>query len=199
MKNKLIVFEGIDGVGKTTLSRLLCKKLIENGIAAVRYEDIEEKGSGFNQIKDFVKTHVPIDASLLFYMASAIYKSGKIEDLLKHAWVICDRYVYSTLAYHTVRNASKPLIPDIKKIAIRLPDFLFLIKADDEIRLKRTKSRPGSTAYDSKIKTKRNLVGKMEKEIERFDPIIIDNSYSAPADVVEKIYTIVRKSTRKPG
>ena len=43
MKNKLVVFEGIDGVGKTTLSGLLRDKLVQHGIKAVRYEDIENK------------------------------------------------------------------------------------------------------------------------------------------------------------
>jgi len=43
MKNKLIVFEGIDGVGKTTLSKLLRDKLINQGIKTIRFEDIEKK------------------------------------------------------------------------------------------------------------------------------------------------------------
>ena len=193
MKNKLIVFEGIDGVGKTTLSGLLRDKLIKQGIKTIRFEDIEEKNSGFNQIKPFIKTQVPIDSSLLFYIASAIYKSQRIEQLLKHNWVICDRYIYSTLAYHKIRNASLSLILDIKKIPIRLPDFLFLIKVNDDIRLKRTKARSNSNAYDFKMKTNKNFVGKMEKALKKFNPIIIDNSYSTPVDVTEKIYKIVSK------
>jgi dTMP kinase len=193
MKNKLIVFEGIDGVGKTTLSGLLRDKLIKQGIKTIRFEDIEEKNSGFNQIKPFIKTQVPIDSSLLFYIASAIYKSQQLEQLLKHNWVICDRYIYSTLAYHKIRNASLSLILDIKKIPIRLPDFLFLIKVNDDIRLKRTKARSNSNAYDFKMKTNKNFVGKMEKGLKKFNPIIIDNSYSTPVDVTEKIYKIVSK------
>lgn len=193
MKNKLIVFEGIDGVGKTTLSKLLQDTLVKQGFKTIRYEDIEEKNRGFNQIKPFIKTMVPINSSLLFYIASAIYKSQRIEKLLKHNWVICDRYVYSTFAYHKIRNANMSLIPDMEKIPIRLPDFLFLIKVNDGIRLKRTKARSNNNAYDLKIKTNRNLIGKMEKEIEGFKPTIIDNSYSTPTNIIEKIYKIVTK------
>jgi len=75
MKNKLIIFEGIDGVGKTTFSKLLQDKLVKNGIKTVVYENIEEKNIGFNQIKSFIKTNVPINSSLLFYTVSSIYKS----------------------------------------------------------------------------------------------------------------------------
>lgn len=193
MKNKLIVFEGIDGVGKTTLSKLLQNKLVKQEFKTIRYEDIEEKNSGFNQIKPFIKTQVPINSSLLFYISSAIYKSQQIEKMLKHNLVICDRYIYSTLAYHKIRKADMSLIPNIKKIPIRLPDFLFLIKVNDDIRLKRIKTRSNNNCYDFKIKTNKNFIGKMEKKLEEFKPIIIDNSYTTPADIIEKIYKIVIK------
>jgi dTMP kinase len=196
MKNKLIVFEGIDGVGKTTLSKLLQDRLVKQGVKTVRYEDIEEKNSGFNQLKPFIKTQAPINSSLLFYISSAIYKSQQIEKLLKHNWVICDRYIYSTLAYHKIRNADMSLIPDVKKIPLRLPDFLFLLKVNDNIRLKRIKARSNNTD-DLKIKTSKNLVGKMEKELEKFKPIIIDNSYLTSVDVIENIYAIVNILSNK--
>jgi dTMP kinase len=196
MKNKLIVFEGIDGVGKTTLSKLLQDRLVKQGVKTVRYEDIEEKNSGFNQLKPFIKTQAPINSSLLFYISSAIYKSQQIEKLLKHNWVICDRYIYSTLAYHKIRNADMSLIPDVKKIPLRLPDFLFLLKVNDNIRLKRIKARSNNTD-DLKIKTSKNLVGKMEKELEKFKPIIIDNSYLTSLNVIENIYAIVNILSNK--
>jgi len=192
MKNKLIVFEGIDGVGKTTLSKLLQKKLVKAGYNIVRYENIEDKNGGFNKIKPFIKTKVPINSSLFFYIASALYKSQQIEKLLKHNWVICDRYIYSTYAYHTIRNANMSLIPDIKKIPIRLPDFVFLIKVDDDIRLQRAKTRSDNNIHDGKAKTKNNIVGRMEKELELFKPIIIDNSGPNVFNALKKIYTVIK-------
>ncbi|MDO8499777.1 MAG: hypothetical protein Q7S66_03905 [bacterium] len=55
MKNKLVVFEGIDGVGKTTLCSALKHELAKRGIMAILYEEIENKKSGFNKIKSFIK------------------------------------------------------------------------------------------------------------------------------------------------
>lgn len=105
MKGKLVVFEGIDGVGKSALCRALCDQLrTQKGIPAVVFEDVEDRRSGFNLIKPFIKEQVPATGSFLFYLASAIYKSVLIEKLLRTSWVICDRYIYSTLAYHHTRG-----------------------------------------------------------------------------------------------
>jgi len=145
-------------------------------------------------IKPFIRTQVPVNSSLLFYIASAIYKSKQIEKLLKKSWVICDRYIYSTLAYHKIRKADLSLICDIKKLPIRQPDFFFLIKVNDDIRLQRIKTRSVNNAYDFKKKTNKNFVGKMEQEFEKFCPIIIDNSHSTFAEIVEKIFKIVNKT-----
>lgn len=191
MKNMLIVFEGIDGVGKTTLSKLLTDELIKRGIRTIRYEDIEEKEGGFNLVKLFVKKQAPVNSSLFFYIASAIHKSQQIEKLLNNSWVVCDRYIYSTLAYHKIRKADLSLISNIKNLPIRIPDFSFLVKIKERVRLQRIKSRLDNNVYDLKLKTDRNFVGKMEKELEKFELKIIDNSRSNPERVIKEIFKIV--------
>ncbi|MFH1543175.1 MAG: dTMP kinase [Patescibacteria group bacterium] len=140
MKNKLIVLEGIDGVGKTRLAKALVQELRKKKHPAVRYESLENKIKGFNRLKSFIKSDVSPDSSLLFYLASAIHKSENIKKLLKRRWVICDRYLYSTLASHKVRGANISLI-NWRKLPIIKPDYLFLIVVKDEIRLARVKKR----------------------------------------------------------
>ena len=49
-KNKLIVFEGIDRVGKTTIA-LELKKVLKGRVYQLSYEDYESKHSGFNSLK----------------------------------------------------------------------------------------------------------------------------------------------------
>jgi len=193
MKNKLIVFEGIDGVGKTTLAKLLRDNLIKLGFEAVLYEDLEEKNKGFNLIKPFIKEQVSINSSLFFYIASVIHKSQNINELLKKNFVICDRYIYSTIAYHVVRGADKSLI-NMKKLPIIWPDFLFLIKTQEKIRLERVKKRKKNNICDLKVKTNKNLIGKMEKELENFSPITINNSYNSPDIVSNTILNIILNS-----
>jgi dTMP kinase len=127
MKNKLIVFEGIDGVGKSTIIRELKRRLTLRGIKAICYEEVEDKKRGFNKIKSFIRRKVPIESSLLFYLASSVYKSALISRLLKNSWVLCDRYVYSTLAYHRVNGVSRRLISRWADVPLKKPDFLFLL------------------------------------------------------------------------
>lgn len=77
MRGKLIVFEGIDGVGKTTIAKLLKEELLKRGIPTIRYEDSERMAEGFNVIKPFIRRKAPINASLFFCVASSIYKSAE--------------------------------------------------------------------------------------------------------------------------
>lgn len=191
MKNKLIVFEGIDGVGKTTLAQMVQEALVSKKIPTVRYESLEDKNSGFNLIKNFIKNETSIDSSLFFYISSAIHKSNKIREMLKESWVICDRYVYSTLCYHKVRCADLSLVADLGKLPIIKPDFLLLIKVDEGIRLTRTRARKESTAVDLIEKSAGNLIQKTEIALEKFNPIIIDNSDPNIAKCVDTILSLL--------
>ncbi|MFA6322188.1 MAG: dTMP kinase [Candidatus Buchananbacteria bacterium] len=178
MKNKLIVFEGIDGSGKTTLTKMLNQRLNDLKIKSIRLEDLENKKIGFNLIKPFIKSQADINSSLFFYIASAINKSQKIQNLLKDSWVICDRYVYSTLAYHKLRGANMKLIPDLKLLPIIKPDYYFLITCHEKTRRVRLEKKGTLSPEDQVPKSKGSLPNRTEAEYKKFKPIIIDNSKS---------------------
>lgn len=179
MQNKLIVFEGIDGVGKTTICKELKKELKKRRIRAVVYEDYEQKNQGFNILKPFIKqaAGLSIDTSLLFYLSSAVYKSEIIKKLLRKQWVICDRYIYSTIAYHKIMGCSKSILPNLNKFPIIKPNFCFLIMVNDKIRLSRVKERAVITKSDRMPNKKGTYANKMETELKKFSLIrIINNS-----------------------
>lgn len=199
MTNKLIVLEGIDGVGKTTIAKLLKKELSQRGIRAVRYEERERSTEGFNAIKPFIKQQAPLDASLLFYIASSIYKSQRIEKLLKKNWVICDRYIYSTLAYHKVRGAHMSLVADLRKLPIRLPDFFFLLSVREDVRMKRVRAKKDHTPADMLPKKKGSFVAKMENVLNEFEPAIVDNTRLHPHLLAREMAEMIfpRQSEKK--
>lgn len=143
MKNKLIVIEGIDGVGKTSIAKELQQHLIMSGIHAVLYEELEKKNEGFNKIKPYIKKNAPLMSSLFFYLASAIKKSEVIRELLNSSWVICDRYVYSTIANHRAKGLTQETINkfNISELPIIKPDYLFLIVCNERQRLTRIARR----------------------------------------------------------
>jgi len=184
-KNKLIVFEGIDGVGKTTIAFELKKILKKKNISVILYEDYELKYSNFNILKPLVKK-IPITGSHLFYLASAIYKSQVIKKLLKNHWVICDRYFYSTNANHKARGSNLIIGPltDLLK-----PDYGFLLTLDEKIRQKRIKQKLHITKLDLAPKKIGSLPYKMESLLKKMDLINIDNSIS----IEETLKTIFSK------
>ena len=105
----IIAFEGLDGSGKETQSRLLEKRLNNNGIKTIRMEFPEY----FNKYSIFVKEYLkgdygnevdPYLVSMFFALDRfGIYKK-KISKYLNEGYVIlCDRYVYSNLIYQGSR------------------------------------------------------------------------------------------------
>ena len=114
MKGKIIVIEGTDCSGKETQSRLLEKKLNENGKKCIRfpfpmydtptgkivggcYLGKPEIGPSF-----FKEGAVNVDpyVTCLYYAADRKYNMPKIEEYLhKGYYVILDRYTTSNLAH----------------------------------------------------------------------------------------------------
>ncbi len=173
-KNKLMVLEGIDGVGKTTVALALKKALRKRNISAILYESYESRHPGFNPLKPLVKK-IPIVGSHLFYLAGSIYKSQVIKNLLKKHWVICDRYFYSTIAYHKAKNSNLKIgsLNDLLK-----PNFCFLLTLDKKIRKERIRHRAKITKSDLVTKTQGSLPYKMEKFLKAMNLENIDNSTS---------------------
>ena len=99
-----ITFEGIDGCGKTTQANLLCEKLKSKSID---FEYIREPGG--TKISEEIRKillnpdHVTISnvsETLLFLASRSQIVIEKIKPaLLMNKWVICDRYIDSTIAY----------------------------------------------------------------------------------------------------
>ena len=97
-----IVFEGLDGCGKTTQVELLEKKLKENGYKNIKL--VREPGSTkvSEEIRNILLYNKLTDIQRLFlFLASRnIVTNEQIIPSIKNGdIVICDRYAPSTLAY----------------------------------------------------------------------------------------------------
>ncbi|NER34939.1 MAG: dTMP kinase [Oscillatoria sp. SIO1A7] len=160
MKGKLIVFEGVEGCGKTTQLALLQNWLAEHlpvPVVVTREPGGTQLGMELRQIlleprqndpESQAKAKEPIQdrAELLLYAAD---RAQHIEGFLKPhlssgTIVLCDRYVDSTIAYQGYgRGLSLSLIEQINQLATGglESDLTFWLDVDVEIGLARAKSR----------------------------------------------------------
>lgn len=101
----LISFEGLDGSGKETHTKLIEKRLNEEGIKAIRIEfpNYGNKYSLF--VEEYLKGNFGRDLNP--YLISAffglerfgVYKSMMKEYIHKGYVILCDRYIHSNLIY----------------------------------------------------------------------------------------------------
>ena len=155
-----VVFEGIEGSGKSYHCKKLYKKISRLGIKPILTKEpggskttknirkiiLSGKKNKFNKITD-----------LLLYLAS---RSEHVEKIIKPSIqkkkiIICDRFIDSTIAYQVygqkinqniVNNLHRVILGNLK------PNLTFLMKVNVEKALMRIKKRKFINRYDKHSK-----------------------------------------------
>lgn len=135
-----VTFEGLDGSGKTTQAELLRERLEAEGreVVSTREPGGTELGE---RIRDLVLHggHVSPWAEALLYAAS---RAQHVDEVIRPAvdrgaWVLCDRYLDSSVAYQGAgRELGVDRVLDLNLAAVGglLPDRTFLLLlAPDEV------------------------------------------------------------------
>jgi thymidylate kinase len=163
--------EGVDGAGKTTLARELALALSQAGIGARVLLGVP---SPFSEIRERINRIEDVDLRYLFYMACNKETSRLAREMLKQHYVICDRYVYSTLAYHEAFGANTAAV-DVEALQLLVPDFAFLVTVDEATRRSRLQERGSLSATDlrSHNQTFRDTINEEYRKFRLFE---IDNS-----------------------
>jgi len=154
MRGKFITFEGLDGSGKSTQLKRLKEWLPESGLVSKNSQVIRTREPGFiPTVRDILKStreSLHPEAELLLLLADRVQHVSKyIEPLLSEGyWVLCDRYISSTLAYQGyARGIGVERVRDLLS-SFSFPDpdleLFFDIPVDESIH--RTRSR--SQSYD---------------------------------------------------
>lgn len=149
-EGKLIVFEGVDATGKTTLRNELCSRLQNENI---EYRTLhfpgDEKGTlgelvyriHHNYRSEFkVEAINPCSLQLLHVAAHIDMIKGTIRTALDNGeFVILDRFWWSTYVYGlnggVLRNELELMIRLEKEVWVSiLPDILFLVECDAPLR-----------------------------------------------------------------
>lgn len=153
LKN-FFVIEGLDGAGTTTQLKLLDEVLLKREIP--HYCTFEPTDFEIGRLlRDILhkKKHANRDTIALLFAADRnehIYRKedGILEHLAKQELVICDRYLFSSLAYQSV-DCGFNFVYTLNS-RFPLPEYLIYIDTPVMISQERLNSRPGNELFDIK-------------------------------------------------
>jgi dTMP kinase len=204
LKGKFITFEGVEGAGKSTQSKLLVDYLNSKGIEAVW---TREPGgcSGAEEIRNIlvrgdINKWDGITELLLMYAARRDHTEKKIKPLLKKGVVvISDRYYDSTVAYQGYgHDLDLKKIDAIKKIVLEdfEPHLTIIMNLDISEGQDRTHKRGKRNRFDDMKISFHKKVQKGFKEIAEKEPKrckVIEVEDMNIEEVQEKILEILDK------
>lgn len=193
-----ITFEGIDGSGKSTQTRLLADHLRNNGRDVI----LTREPGGSEGAEDIRKLLLEgatdrwsAETELLLFMAA---RRDHLERLINPAVeagqiVICDRFVDSTRMYQGLsRGDLRQAVDMLHNLMIgKEPDLTVLIDLNPEVGLKRALSRGGEEerfeafGVNLQAKMRQGFLALAEEFSDRF--VIVDGNRT-----VEEIASVVR-------
>ena len=202
-----IVFEGVEGCGKSYQSKKLFNKLKQKKIDTILTR--EPGGTKSSELirnlilKDYFKKKKlekfdKYTDTLLYLAARNEHVKNKIKPaLIQKKVVICDRFVDSTLAYQVygkkvdikfINNIHNKILRGIK------PNIVFLLKVStksskNRLKKRRTKNRYDNFAQSFYTKAQKSFI-KLAKRKKNY--FILDSSENDNT-VEEKIFNIVNK------
>jgi dTMP kinase len=193
-----ITFEGQDGSGKTTQAALLAGWLREQGHEVVASR--EPGGTALGEaIRDLVLHGLEMTAwaeATLFASARAEHVERVIRPALdRGAWVVCDRYVDSSVAYQGIaRGLGVESVLELNRVVTDglMPDktFVLLLEADAA----RQRQGVELDRIEREDEAFRSVVADAYRELERLFPdrIVALDGTAAADEIAEQIRAQVR-------
>lgn len=133
----LLVFEGIDGSGKSTQARLLYETLLRKGIKAVLTKEPTDGpfGKKLRQLAQQGRDEISLQEEYDLFMQDRAEHVEKelIPQLDQGAVVVCDRYFYSTMAYQGALGMDPETIYAENARRFPTPDKIFYITVSPTI------------------------------------------------------------------
>lgn len=190
----ILTFDGIDGVGKSTVARAVANRLKRKGFDA-RY--VHSPAPPYRALKRIVEKSVQVRERYYFYLAGNYNLSEQIRSEPLHSEsrrriTVVDRYLFSTYAYHVIDD--RQIRWEGFASGLIEPLISFLVTVDKpEIQLARIKMRDGRIDDQETMLMKWQLLG---AEYAKLPMIPVDNSSQNPGTAVEDCMRMV--SARLP-
>lgn len=180
-----IAIEGMDGVGKTTASKLLAKRLGYKFIDKNLRELFDDGDSYDNYIRIRDKVNASPDRlfTAWFYALGNIY----LHTAHEKENIVTDRYFLSNYAWSGTENNDEVYDLLVKKLGF--PDLTVILYADEHAILSRLRHRDELDSDIKKVTLAKEKYEKMIYFCEKYKMpyMVIDTSNLFPEEVVEVI------------
>ncbi len=145
LSSMFIVFEGIDGTGKSTQVKLLAEALRAKGREVIVSKEPTDGPHGTRLRQSAETGRLSAQEELdLFHLDRREHVETLIRPALaRGAVVILDRYYFSTMAYQGIRGFNPTEIRRINEEFAPLPDLVFVLELDLDTALSRIGVRDG--------------------------------------------------------
>ena len=200
-KGKFIVFEGIDGSGKSTQIKFLADKLKE---AKIAYEITAEPSEG--PVGVMIRQILTGERKMDNRVIAALFAADRLDHILNEehgllnkiengTTVICDRYYFSSYAYNGVDMPMEWVIAaNSQSSRLLKPTVNVFIDLDPDVALERiARNRQRTELFEKKSrleKVRENYFEVFEKMQD--ETVIIIDGNQAPEMMAEEIWQKIR-------
>lgn len=198
-----VTFEGIDGSGKTTVSRLVYDALKARGERVVLTAEPTTTWLGDAVRRSYDDDVGPLAESFLF-LADRAHHIVEIKRLLADGnLVLCDRYADSTYAYQGARLegiVAEPIafLRRISEPWLLPPDATVLLRVPVEIGMRRIAGRPGKIRFEDGSFLKK-VAANYEALARSKGFLVIDGTRAATDVAADALAAIEKRLMRAPG
>lgn len=153
---RFVTFEGIDGSGKSTISKLVYEKMKKSGYDVVLTFEPTDSYIG-KMVQRCIETNSDPFITAFTFIADRIDHCKKIKNWLDESKIVlCDRYAESTYAYQGAQLEGlidNPIfwLKDLSKGRILVPDRTFVFVIDPEVSLGRIQNRSKLIPFEKKV------------------------------------------------
>jgi dTMP kinase len=197
MKGKFIVFEGLDGSGRSTATESIKELLISQGFEVLATKEPTIDSEAGREVKKILRENIETNPTEL----QKLYVQDRVEHLEKEIIpaleegkiVISDRYFFSTLAYGTAHGANLEDLIKLNKNFL-YPDLIFLFKIDAKSSMERIEKRGDPKEFFEKKEMLKKVSDIYDTFPSRFKNFYIINAEKSKEEVFEQIKSVLQKN-----
>lgn len=183
----LVVIEGVDGVGKTTLAEKFEKEL--------GYRYLYPVPTPFKSIRKRIEKLGDIEVRFWYYLASNVTLQQVLRRMIASGKrVVLDRYVYSTMASHQAMGATVECV-ELSKVPHIIPDYAVLLTCSPQVRNARILSR--GLEKEEYLQHESPILDETERLLREYPLHVIDTTNLTEEQVFATTKDLLFETTKK--